>query len=243
MKTTNDTLFDTLNDLRANQLASFHNVPNGARRLKAINNCFETIAGNLNQPKRFTAALLLARSRSAYICACGASMAGSTAESFAMNRLCIEAAGYALLVHTDPKLEHIWWHRDTDAKSKKSARNELASKAVERCLFGHDRKLANIFSSIYDWAIDWGAHPNEKSVTGSMTMTETSQEVRANIVFIEGRAERICFAMKSSAEAGLCSLKIFEIVFRARFELLGISEQLKGLGSNMVDAFKPPAGS
>ncbi len=222
---------------RNNQFASFQNCPNGFLRLNGINDCFERISKNMNNPSNLLPVLLFARSHSAYISACGAALAGASPESFAMNRLGIEYAGYALLIHAQPNLGEVWLNRGND---KSAVRRAFTVTAIRECIEGVDRKLATIFSNIYDYAIDLGAHPNEMAVTGSMTIAKSGDDRAFAVRYFDERPLMICHAMKSAAEAGLCSLHIFQHILPERFRLLGIREALVPLRENLSKVFQPP---
>jgi hypothetical protein len=233
-------LLRTFDLARSNQLASFQNCPNGVQRLSQINDCFELLAQNMHNPQSIIPTLLFARSHHAYIAACGAAMSGSSAETFAMTRIGIEAAGYALLVHTTPKLAEVWLNRSSD---KKQTRKEFTHEAVRRCIESHDKKLSSIYSGLYEAAIDWGAHPNEMAITGSMTVTKKDGESQYAVRYLDDRPLIICHAMKSAAESGLCSLHIFQHIIPERFNLLGVRDRLVPLREDLSKVFRPPVAS
>jgi len=222
---------------RGNQFATFENCQNGFRRLSDINDCFELIGKNMSNPKSLLAALLFARSHSAFIGGCGAGLSGASAEAFALSRLAIEHAGYALLIHTQPKLGEVWLNRSSD---KRAVRDAFTNAAVRNALKGADEKLAAIYSHLYEATIDFGAHPNELSLTGSMTITSSGGDQTYAVRYFDDRPLIICHAMKSSAEAGLCSLHVFQHVFPERFLLLGVRDKLTVLRQDLATVFKPP---
>lgn len=223
---------------RSNQFATFQNCQSGFRRLNEINDCFELMGNNMSNPNSLLPALLFARSHSSFIGACGAGMCGASAEAFALSRLAIEHAGYALLIHSRPALGEVWLNRSSD---KKSVRGAFTNAAVRDALQKADQALAKIYSQIYEATIDFGAHPNEMALTGSMTVTSSANVRKYAVRYFDDRPLTICHAMKSSAEAGLCSLHVFQHVFPERFMLLGIRDKLKELRQDLAVVFKPPA--
>lgn len=222
---------------RQNLFASFQNCPSGYGRLTDINDCFEVVARNMIKRSEPLAPIFFARSHSAYLSACEAALSGRSPECFALCRFILEAAGYAILIHKQPSLGVVWLSRSAD---KKSVRNSFTHGAVVATIRSVDKKLANIFSSQYETAIDFGAHPNEMAGTGSMSLEESGADTIYKVRYLDERPLIICHAMKAAAEAGLCSLYIFQHIFPSKFELLGVRALLPKLSKRLTIVFKPP---
>ena len=85
-------------------------------------------------------------------------------------RQSLEFAGYAALVHSDPTLASIWWDRDQTDEDEKKARRTFTHGAVVAANGKLDTSLPGIYDTLYDRLIQFGAHPNEKSISGSMKL-------------------------------------------------------------------------
>lgn len=103
--------------------------------------------------------LLLAGARTA--------LTGHPAAVFPVLRTALESASYALLVSRNQELSEIWINRhrsDGDRAKSRSAFAAPVRKAVEILNHGDDEKSAGWILDAYEASIDFGAHPNPKSV-------------------------------------------------------------------------------
>jgi hypothetical protein len=105
-------------------------------------------------------------------------MTGHVAACFPVLRTALESACYGFLIAKDADLSAVWADRHKDADSKKVCRKAFGSavtdvaKLVEREQPGGGQWL----SDAYDAAIDFGAHPNIKSVFGHVRILEDVPE-------------------------------------------------------------------
>lgn len=101
-------------------------------------------------------------------------MSGHVTACFPVLRTALESACYGFLIAKNPDLSAVWTDRHKDADSKKACRKAFGSavtdvaKLVEREQPGGGQWLADA----YDAAIDFGAHPNIKSVFGHVRILE-----------------------------------------------------------------------
>jgi hypothetical protein len=88
-------------------------------------------------------------------------------------------------------------------------------------------------ADLYQRTIDFGGHPNERSVTGNMTMVDEPGKRTMLTIMQHGDGIELDFVLKSVAQCGMTSLEMLQVVFNTRFELLGINaamlELWKGL--------------
>ena len=205
-----------------NRWATFVQKPKEFQLLGNIDQCFEDALKDWTNPTHPVAAHLYLRSHAAFRAACEHAAAGQVAEVFPMVRIALEYAGYALHIAKTPGLEDVWLRRhDNDAALGKAKAEFLVSK-VRTTIASANRKAAQVFDLLYQQAIDMGAHPNERAVTGNMAIVdyEGGQEWRQ--VYLHGDGIQIDLALKVVARAGVCILEISQEAFPARFELLGV---------------------
>jgi hypothetical protein len=229
-----DTLTAFLDNAQKNTHATFHRKKPAFNILQNIDDCFLKIGTNLLNPQNQIAPLFLFRSFSAYRATCGAAMAGQFTESFALARLCIEYAGYGLFLHNDAKRVPIWFDKGKGAAEKKAFRTAFTQTNVRDCIQTYDAKLAQVYDDLYQRTIDTGAHPNELGVSGSMKITDDSASGTVHIqqIFLQADGIQLEYSLKSAAQIGICSLHLFQWIFKERFSLLGISERLADLRQN-----------
>lgn len=118
-------------------------------------------------------------------------MTGHVTAAFPVLRTALESACYAYLIAKDPALGQVWSDRHRDAAARKASRRAFGSavadvaKHIERDQRGGGRWLVDA----YDLAIDFGAHPNIKSVFSHVRVGEDDPEdpyYRVNLAGLYG---------------------------------------------------------
>jgi hypothetical protein len=224
-----DKLAAFLNDVHSNQQATFHNMKDRYAQLQGIDECFFKVGTNLINPKNALAGLFMLRSHSAYRAACATAMSGQASETFVLLRSCLEYAGYALRINTKPQLGKLWLNRHKDAESLGRVRNEFSNANVQAEVIGHSKKIGGIYHEMYERAVDFGGHPNDRAVTGSLKILESGDAKKLTQVFLHAGDLAMKHALKSTAQVGLCSLHIFQLIFTEKFEILGVRADLENL--------------
>jgi hypothetical protein len=88
--------------------------------------------------------------------------------------LCLEYALYALHINKDPPLAELWLQRHDDDVSMRAIRNQFQHKKVIGTLQNTDPDLCDAIVLLYKRTIDFGAHPDERAITGSMEIDDGS---------------------------------------------------------------------
>ena len=222
-----DRLSAYLDSAYRNRLATFANMPADFARLTAIDACFADATTDWQNPKQPIVALLLIRTLGSYRAACEAAMAGQIVETFVLIRAMIEGAGYAAHIHRKPELEALWLRRhDEDHAIAKASKDAFKVSAVRSSIQAADQAAATRFDRIYQEAIDFGAHPNERSITGNTRKIATTNGAQFEHLLLQGNGMPMDYALITTARAGVLSLDIFDIPLSARFSLLGIKERM-----------------
>jgi hypothetical protein len=224
-----DALTGFFETARSNQIATFANKSVESAKLVEIDDCFVKISGNLLNPKTLIAPFFLLRSHASFRGAAGFAMAGQVAEAFVMTRSGLEHASYGLLIANDMSLAETWLRRHDDENALKKARKSLDHRSLVNSIAAKDQKLAKLYGKLYQDAIDFGAHPNERAITGNMKMTEELDQVRWEQTYLHGDSLALNHALKHTAQAGLCCLHIFGHIFAERFMLLGLISRIQEL--------------
>ena len=108
----------------------------------------------------------------------------------------------------------------------KAVKREFKIKKVRATIAAANQHTARVFDELYQRSIDFGAHPNERSVTGSMSITDVDAGKRFDSVYLHGDGLALDHALRATAQAGVCALEILSEVFPARFELLGVRAEV-----------------
>lgn len=224
-----DTLSSFLNQAFQNTLATFVRKRPGFELLVRIDGHFMRIGENLVNPPDLLGATLLLRSHSAFRAACRLATSGQASDTFPVLRACLEYALYSLHINTHQPLGEVWMRRHDNDDAKRRVRRDFQHVTVMETLRTRDGTLYPTIEQLYERAVDFGAHPNERAITGSMTLEEQSDRVVFAQIYLHGDSLSLDHVIKTTAQIGLGSLCIFRHIFRERFEILGLRDVIDQL--------------
>jgi len=229
--TTENSLARFFQTVHRNQQGNQKRFPQRYHIIQRVDDCFTKAGGHIGAAKPLFTGPMFLRSQYAYKAAAGMTLAGQFPESFVMMRSCLEYAGYALLIFTDPSLEEVFLNRHADDASKKALRGKFEVAAITKAITGFDQKLSVIFKDMYDRSIAFGGHPNPHGMLGSMNIAKDGDEQMTGMstfaLAVEPRV--IEFAMHKVAQVGLTALCTLQHIFADKFEQLGISSKIDAL--------------
>ncbi|MBB5373992.1 hypothetical protein [Acidocella aromatica] len=229
MKDVEDTLAKFLEMVRSNQLANRSNHADWYAIIKTIDDCFVRGGANLVNPQPVMGGILFLRCQYAFKTAAGMALAGQVTEVFVMLRSVLEYAGYALLIHDNAALQDVWLGRHVSPTDKRAQKDAFRISDVKSAVKRHDARLGEIFDESYERTVDFGGHPNPHAAFSAMHMDEDEGQTGLTALAISNDVTVVQHALKSTAQIGLTALHIFQHVFTAKFELLGIREVMEGL--------------
>lgn len=199
-----------------NRFATFANKKNCAQRLIALDACFVSVAKDWQNPPNLLIPFFFFRCHSAFRAACEHAMSGQVTEAFPQIRTCLEYAGYALYIHKNSGLAETWLKRHDDDDTLKAVKKEFTVANVRSSIKNVNSRLEQIFGELYQRAIDFGGHPNERAITGSMNMINLGDQKSYESIYLHGDGLAIDHALKSTAQAGVCSLEVLQAVYPER---------------------------
>lgn len=214
-----------LDAARDNQWATFWNKRSPVEKLIAIDAEFTKVSKDWLNPHNEIAAFLLLRCHAALRAAVGLAMSGQAAEAYALCRVMLEYAAYAVHIHfhSDVRLEEVWLDRHKSPASMETQRNAFWHRKVLASVKAANVHVGQRFEDLYQRTIDFGGHPNEKSVTSNLKMVEEPGKRTMLSIIQHGDGIELDHALKTVAQCGLVSLEMLQVVFNARFEILGIN--------------------
>lgn len=221
-----DDLTQFLERVHHNQRGNREKFAEPYNLMQRVDNCFVRAGKNLANPNPVLTGVLFLRSQYAYKTAVGMTLAGQTVETFVMMRSCLEYAGYALAMFADPALEEVFASRHMDDASMKVQKAKFQIGAIRTIIADFDPKLAELFQLFYNRAIDFGGHPNPHATFSTMEL-EPNNSILTLAMTTDPKV--LLHAMKSTAQVGLTALFIFQHIFKAKFELLGIRAEMNAL--------------
>jgi len=212
-----------------NVYATFHNLKPQYNLLKNIHLVFDSIVHNLDRSPDWFASFFLFRSHSAFLAGVRLALSGAIPESYMVLRGCLENAFYGFYVHGNQRRQETWLRRHDDHKSKAKMRGEFTIRNVLDFLKTRNDNLFKVSSELYDRTIDFGAHPNEKAFFSVMKQEKNRSKITFDSAYLIGNEPALQLVIKSSAQIGICSLLIFQIIYQKRFEILGLSDRINQL--------------
>jgi hypothetical protein len=224
-----DKLSEYLEAVRKNYFAGYATNRHRYGHLQEIDDCFVRILDGWINPPEPLAASLFYRSHSAFRTAAGQSLAGQLVEAYAVMRLCLEFAGYGLHIFEDPALGMTWINRHQDQTSFGGSIGEFTRGKIRATISTHDSKLSDVYEMLYLRAVDFGAHPNERSVSGAMNIVDETDQSRFVHAHLQGPGLAMEHALKTTVQVGVCALRLMQFFAPARFELLGVKHRLQTL--------------
>jgi addiction module HigA family antidote len=216
-----DELTKFLDSVRENQFATFTNKIPESKAIIKIDEFFgRVIIEGTNRGYMYPDFLLLARAHSAYRVAAGCAFSGQAAEVHSMFRLMLEQAGYAILISRNSELLKVWLNRDADPAR---VRKEFTAGKIKEALTASDTKLRDVFHGLYESTIQFGAHPNEMSVTGSIRIERQDNQEFVKVIYLHQDGVSLNHSLQCVRTVGLCVLSIFKQIFGELFDESGVS--------------------
>ncbi|WP_270934335.1 hypothetical protein [Falsiroseomonas oryzae] len=221
-----DALTQWLDQVRGNQWATFARLPDTWARFSAIDGLFERMITDWRDPPDILAAHLFLRCYSAYRTAVAHASAGMAVETHLMCRALLECAGYAIHIMGDPERGVTLLNR-SEPDGEQRARDEFAAGRVRRSVATANAGMGERYKTLYGEAINFGAHPNEGAITGSMDITDGENGDRLmKQIMLHEPGPMFDFGLRRVMQSAVVALEIFSHVFPDRFALLGVDADL-----------------
>lgn len=201
--------------------------------ISEIDGIFKILVQNLINTDSILEAVLLMRAHSAFLASSMLAMGGQATESFMVFRSVIENALYALHIFKDEAAGDIWLNRHRDEEALVNSRNYFSYRKVSQTLQVENQAIADVSEMLYRRTIDFGAHPNERASSSAIQIIEEEGKKTIKQNYIAGGSDSQIHALKTGAQIGVCTLEIFRIIFRHRFDILGLTEKVDALKQNL----------
>lgn len=103
-------------------------------------------------------------------------LSGHPTAIFPLLRTSLESACYALVASTDEKAAPLWSQRNKSKNKKNLHRNAFSSAVPRAVKFIEDdcKEMAKYIDALYESSIDYGGHPNPRSIVRHVTKSEDS---------------------------------------------------------------------
>jgi hypothetical protein len=241
-----DALSTFLSEAQWNERVSPLKMANVYSLLRRVHDAFRqvmTITEKENNPNLLPARFLMARTHAAWLAAVRLGLSGQTVEAYPLIRAVVENCWYALHLAKDPNpptRATIWLCRDDDAAAKARCKREFTIGNVRATHAALDTTAATALQTLYEWTIDFGAHPNERGVLAAM-ITDPAQRGSFGAVFLTNNPTLIAAPLKMAVEAAVGALKTFRLIFPERFAIMGVDDEIEKLVAELNTVFAPYA--
>ena len=224
-----DDLTKYLDNSRHNAFATYSNLRKEYLLLSEIDVVFHKAIEylfNTNQP---FAAFFLLRAHSSFLAGSRLSMSGQVPEGYACLRLALENALYGLYLTNKPESQETWFGRHDSEASKKAMREKFKVGTLFKTLREVNKTAADATEQLYERTIDYGAHPNERALMQILNIDKGEDRVEFKVAYLTEDTPALRLILKTTAQVGICTLDIFRLIFRERFDIVGITDMLNKL--------------
>jgi hypothetical protein len=230
-----DLLSEFVEAVYRNCIATFENYRNlpVMRTLTEVDALFRSVLRIPYSPEReYLLPSFVGRAHSAYLGGVVLSAGGQAPESYALIRLCLENALYALFIQDDPTIREkiptrwgIWVNRGDNDMATTLFRNTFRSGTVIKHLIGRDSCLGKRAEELYERAITYGAHPNFAAHASASKLADSGGI--NHYLQPDTGACRLC--IQTVAQAGTCSLQVLGLAIGKRYDDAGIYAKIRGI--------------
>ena len=224
-----DELTAFIDAARNNQHGTFFRKRPAMQKLVAIDAQFAKVTKNWMNPASEILALLFVRCHGAFRTAAGLAMAGQGPETYVQCRAMLEYGGYGVHIHRDPPLGMVWLDRHQSPKQMTAQKTAFSHAKVAASVTAANRDAGKRFEDLYQQTIDFGGHPNERSITGNLKMVEEPDRRVMLAVLLHQDGPELDMALKTVARCGMVALEMWQVIDNAKFELLGINADMLDL--------------
>lgn len=224
-----DEVSSFLETAQANRLASFVHLRQDYRVAMRVDRCYRQAVSLADNSEHWLPAIFLLRSHSSFLAAISMAMSGQVAEAQPLIWTTLEHALYGFYIFKNPDLASVWLSRHDGEAERKNQRREFTAAKLINALSGARPNIGRVASQIYERAIDYGAHPNERSLTTGLSIAKQGGAVKLMSAYLVNEPLKITFTLKSCSQAGLCSIEIFETIMPERFRVSSLDRELESL--------------
>jgi hypothetical protein len=224
-----DALTSYLQDFRRNQFATFANKGQATKDLVTIDELYGRLMVGAVNPRPFYPLNFMLRAHAAYRAGVSAIMGGQVYEAQSLLRLCLEHAAYGFYVGSDKERLERWLRRGDSDANRKAVRKEFHNDRIRAHISARAPVLGDHFNVLYDRLMDFGAHPNEQGYSLNSTIIRDDSHVHFNAIYLHGDGLPLDLGMRTAAQVGLWPLHLMQLLYRERYELLGIRGELDEL--------------
>lgn len=225
-----DTLTSFIDEARANTYATFHNLKAEYNRLAQVEAALRLATENLSYTKDWFVAFFLMRAHGCFLGAGRLALSGQATETYACLRAALENALYGFYLSRNPVSRETWLRRHENDAARQAVRDEFTIRRLLDTIKAADAQEGNVAQTLYNETIDYGAHPNERALIQAFKMEKGEGRIEFKVGYlVRGDSPASLLALKRAAQVGVSVLSVFRLVYRERFDILGLSDTIRRL--------------
>jgi hypothetical protein len=237
----NDRLTSFLDRAHTNNLAFFEADSAHSGLLVNVDQAFHDAIGALpliserESDEELTSRMFLLMAHGSYLAGVRTATSGQLSEAYALLRACLERGIYAYHLRANREAFDAWWGRHYDDVARKRSKKLLKITDMFAGLEAANAKTAALVKSLYDDAIDLGAHPNVLDATSNVATWEEGEEPLFGRKYLHYDSQEARACVAKCAAVGIASLMTFRLLFNAHFMSSGVAARLADLQSAATD--------
>lgn len=229
-----DRITKFLEDARGNSFATFVKDKPFFKCLIDIENLFHSAIDCMENSKDWFPLFFFLKAHSAFLAAIRLAIATQIPEAFMVLRGVTENSLYGFYIYKNPKLAPVWLSRNQDKKSMEEVKEKFKAGFMLQALETTDPALEKIARELYYRTIDYGAHPNERSLSLALKRTDVKNGFRFELQYLTNNPVAIEFCLKSTCQIGILSLKILQLVIPERFKIAELDIRLERISKGRI---------
>lgn len=222
-----DPLTDFIEHARQNEFATYVRLPDHTRQLLDVCKLFASMTDVLHHSENNIAALLALRTHSAFLGASRMALSGQIAETYPLLRTVLESSLYSLHIYANDGSGKKWIRRHAGETELKQCKQEFTIANVMATLESTDATLLARTKALYAATIDFGGHPNERSIFTNLEKREGDGSIELLLIYLASDGPALRNGLKQLCRVGICALEIYKYVYAKRYEILGLGEELE----------------
>ena len=123
--------------------------------------------------------------------------------------------------------------RQESKENRAKVRKEFNRQRIDAALAYWNERIRESWCDLYEMTIDFGAHPNELSITSGMQIRRDEDAFHIQYVYLQGDGYALDFGLVSLQRVAECVLRIFQELFPVEFGSSGVSSKLVELQKDL----------
>lgn len=206
---------------------SYVNLKGYFEMFESLGDLFKAATENVgySDESSFAIASLLGRACGNFFAAVRLSSSGQLAECYAQLRACLEDALYAFNIHLDSGLAQVWFDRHQNDDSRKKSIKQFKPIDILEKLRQKNLSLGLEAAKDYDKCIDFGAHPNERSVTSNLRLS--NGKISLELFNTQKGMFEACLLV--CVMCGSDAIRIFNLIYPNEFKRINVGQRIQNI--------------